>query len=158
MTDQKTPRGTSSFDWRFWMQWLLVTAFGWLLGWRLLGLEIVAGVVIGLLQGVALIRVVPRPDYWMLASALGWAFSWFAVIANPSLRFGGLGGAILGAGTGIAQWLVLRNWVHRAWWWIIISTLGWAVAWSGTMGDILPGVIIGAVTGITLEMLLRNQR
>ena len=59
---------------------------------------------------------------------------------------------------GTAQWLILRRWVHQAGWWIVVSTLGWAAGLSGFVGPFLVGAVVGAVTGIAMELLVRYPR
>ena len=63
--------------------------------------------------------------------------------------------------TGLAQWLVLRQRVHHATWWIPANVLGWGVVGWGA--KILPNQIIPAVgtllvpgiaTSIVLWLLL----
>jgi hypothetical protein len=54
--------------------------------------------------------------------------------------------------------LVLRRWVYRAGWWIVISASGWALGLTGILGASLAGAVAGGVTGITLELLVRHLR
>jgi hypothetical protein len=53
---------------------------------------------------------------------------------------------------------MLRWQVHRAWWWIVLSTLGWTVGLTGTLGSSWADAVAGATTGIALEFLLRVRR
>jgi len=69
-----------------------------------------------------------------------------------------LSGGILGLSVGVSQWFILRQWFKLSWWWIIVSTLGWALGLTGFLGESLVGAVVGAVTGFALELLLRNQR
>jgi hypothetical protein len=45
--------------------------------------------------------------------------------------------------------------VQRAGWWIVLSTLGWTVGLTGTLGSSWAGAVVGAVTGVALEFLMR---
>lgn len=157
MSDQETPRRTDAFDWVFWLQWVMLTTLGWLLGWTLFT-EVGSGVGIGVMQWWMLRTLFPQASWWMLASTLGGAVGWgIAIILVPS-ELGILAGAIVGAGIGVAQWLVLRRWVYQAGWWIPLSALGWALGLTGLLGAPLVGVVAGAATGVALPFLLNNKR
>jgi hypothetical protein len=111
--------------------------------------------VIGVLQWAVLRRYLRQAGWWILASALGWAAGWGIVIAIAPLGIGLLAEPLLGAATGMLQWLVLRRQLRQAGWWIVVSTLGWTVALTGLTDQLLAGAVAGAVTGIALELLLR---
>jgi hypothetical protein len=76
--------------------------------------------------------------------------------------------ALGGAVRGILQWLVLRGKVSRAGWWVLASTVGWAlgmtvsrvIPWGDDSDVLLPmvvtGAVMGAVTGGALVWLLRQ--
>ena len=153
MSGQTQPQ----FDWTLWLQWLAVTALGWLLGGVLLPdpALVMAGLVIGLLQWVVLRQRLPHPGWWILASAVGWAGGWTVVITLAPPGFGILTATVLGAAMGTTQWLFLRGHFHRAGWWIVISALGWTAGLALLTGPLLVGAVAGAVTGITLELFLR---
>jgi hypothetical protein len=71
--------------------------------------------------------------------------------------------AVAGASIGIAQWLVLRRQVSRSGWWVLLSSLGFAVGWlvdvetTGVVGDASTGVMVGASVGIAQWLVLRRQ-
>jgi hypothetical protein len=75
-------------------------------------------------------------------------------------------GAALGLGLGAAQWLVLRQQVRSAGWWMVASGFGWMIALSigaglldlvGVLGSLLfIGVLSGALTGWLLLRLLSD--
>jgi hypothetical protein len=77
------------------------------------------------------------------------------VIATIPPEFGILTGTALGAAMGILQWLLLRRELRQAAWWIAVSILGWTIALTMFMGNLLVGAVAGAITGTALEMLLR---
>lgn len=70
---------------------------------------------------------------WVLASTVGFGLG--GAVGTLSFTMGGglavvgaVFGALFGAIGGIAQWLVMRQQVERAGWWIIATLGGWAVA------------------------------
>ncbi len=71
--------------------------------------------------------------------------------------------ALSSVGIGVAQWLVLRRRVSRAWWWIIANTIGFTVAISAIfvfreiLGIVVPGLVNGAITGWALVKLLKDS-
>jgi hypothetical protein len=153
MTDHTSP----SFDWTLWLQWLAVTTLGWLLGAALLPelALVVAGFVIGVLQWVVLRQRLSQTGWWVLASAVGWAGGGAIAIALVPPDFGFLTGTVLGAVGGAAQWLFLRRYFYRAGWWVPVSALGWTAGLTLLSGPLLVGAVVGAVTGIALELFLR---
>jgi hypothetical protein len=58
-------------------------------------------------------------------------------------------GALTGAITGTAQWLILRGRVQQAGLWVLASAAGWAVA------NTVHGFLYSAITGLVLVLLLR---
>jgi hypothetical protein len=145
------------FNWTLWLQWLMVTTLGWVLGGVLLPelALVTAGLVIGVLQWVVLRQRVLQAGWWILASTVGWAGGWAMVFALVPPDLGDLTGVVLGATMGTTQWLFLRGHFHRAGWWIVVSTLGWTAGLALLTGPLLVGAVAGAVTGITLELFLR---
>ena len=69
-----------------------------------------------------------------------------------------LAGMIIGITTGTAQWLVLRNQVYWAGWWILINIVGWTTGMALLPGLMLTGVMAGVVTGFALALLLRYPK
>lgn len=122
--------------------------------------------------------------WWVLASTMGWFFGFFVgaiggYAVEPILpNYGGAAlHAALAAGVGIFQWLVLclvLRWrVSRAGWWVLASTVGWAVSMAVYIGvgDAMGfpmgfsplavsvaagGIGLGAITGLALVWLLRQ--
>ena len=105
----------------------------------------------------------------MLASTLAWAIAWFAgwnlgwsALGSMGLNMVFVGiGAMAGLVAGILQWLALRGQVARAGWWVLASTLGWAVglglavAVGRALGWMVAGALGGAITGVALIWLTR---
>jgi hypothetical protein len=62
---------------------------------------------------------------------------------------------------GAIQWLVLRQQIHRAGWWVFTSTVGGAVAWFRGWTEVVfavGGAVAGVITGPVLIWLLRHLR
>jgi hypothetical protein len=153
MSDKRGP----TFNWTLWIEWLGATAIGWLLGALVLP-ELAlfsVGLVMGILQWVVLRQRLRQAGWWILASAVGWTASWGIALALAPQGIGMLTEPLVGAAMGTLQWLVLRQQLRQAGWWIVISILGWTVALTGLAGQVLAGAVVGAVTGIALELLLR---
>ncbi len=160
--EEERSRRPESFNWSLWVRWILVTTLGWLIVfalWTQPGYgQFFCGAVIGTAQWVVVRSLIREDGWWIPASAVGWAggVALVSFVLPPTSSIATY--VILGAALGLAQWLVLRGQVHRAWWWIVISALGWTVAMMGILGDLLNGAVAGAVTGFALELLLRHRR
>jgi hypothetical protein len=96
---------------------------------------------------------------WMLATVAGVAIgvlslltlaTGLALAGTSTVLVGIIGGAGLGGGIGIAQWLVLRRHARSAGWWIVASCQGWLAGLS----LLIIGVVSGAATGSLLASLL----
>ena len=148
------------FDWGFWLQWIMVTTVGWILGMLFIhpfGLA-ASGMAMGVLQWVILQQDIRDAQRWILASIAGWVGAWMITLLVVPEDARLLAGFILGLGVGAAQWMVLRREVRWAGWWIIISALAWATGLGLVPGVIVSGTIPGSMTGIGLEVLLRHAR
>jgi len=64
-------------------------------------------------------------------------------------------GMAVGLKTRIAQWIILRNELHWAGWWIIFSVIGWTTGLTMLPGVFLTGTMAGTLTGLPLMLLLR---
>jgi hypothetical protein len=169
--------------WRVWFLWLMAGAFGWgqgvYWGWfdgsepktlqaiptvilaGYLGVA-VGGILIGVLQSLVLRRHVTRAGWWVLASLGAAAVVGLVVfglgVVNTDL--GWIGGvSVFGTVVGLLQWAVLRRHVPRAGWWVLASTVGWAVGMP--LGDIVGppglGAAYGVITGTAMVWLLRQE-
>ncbi len=180
-----------------WLSWVLATAAGGaaigtvvvLTGsneifWYLL----LTGFAIGVAQWLVLRRYLQGAGWWILASGFAWVGSLLVIsmasgILNPIVEFiasligrwwvigyNFVTGMVVGAGLGVAQWLVLRRQTQGAGWWVFASAVGGAVNWAvsvaitqmdGISGTALPYIAgwaaNGAVTGIVLVWLLSNS-
>lgn len=128
------------------------------------------GLVSGLLQYPLLRRYLPRMGWWIGATPLGWLLAtgiilfltailtmnaiWFSFWIIPSL---------IGGSVGFAQWLVLRQRVSRAGWWIPASIVGW-LAVRLAAGETLVGlldiiyltILPALATAVTFGLLIRQ--
>ena len=156
MSEQKI----ASFDWALWFFWMMATSVGWVLGRFLLpNLAFVTiGIGLGVLQWLVLQPRIRNAWQWMLATTLGWTMGSMLVLTVIPDGMDFIAGAIIGLSTGTAQWLVLRNELHWAGWWIVISVVAWTTGMSLLPGVLLTGVMAGLVTGIALELLLRYPK
>jgi len=147
---------TTFLDWAFWFQWIMVTTVGWVLAGAIFSgiAYFAAGFTIGILQWLVLQSRISRAWRWIIVSAGGWTagalFTFFLTL--PVNNF--LGSLITGAATGIAQWLVLREDLHWAGWWIPVSIVAWTTGLALLPGLLSTGALAGAVTGIALVLLL----
>ncbi|HEY7347916.1 MAG TPA: hypothetical protein VH599_06310 [Ktedonobacterales bacterium] len=107
---------------------------------------------------------------WVVATSVCGAVGGVVISACIG-ALGDLGGNVVGNTAsglvaGIGQWLVLRQWLERAGWWIPATAGGYLLAASllvlqGPLGENLGGVIatiaLGFVPGILQWLLLRRQ-
>jgi hypothetical protein len=149
-----------SFDWALYFFWIMATTLGWLIGgWILPGLTIVAsGVLVGLFQSLVLQGRISNPWRWFAATFFGWTAGYMLMSFAVPQEFEILNGLVIGLATGIAQWIILRNELHWAAWWIVFSIIGWVSGLTLLPGVMLTGTIAGALSGIALEILLRNPK
>lgn len=151
----------TSIEWAMLFQWVLATTLGWLLGLIFFG-ELGIGVAVGLAQWLVLRQVIRRAGWWILASTVGWGIGWAIIVTGLVVPPNGTGltalisGAILGIYIGLAQWIVLRRNVAQAGWWLPASIAGWMMGLLGLFGTILTGAVVGVVTGLMLDWLLRT--
>ncbi len=170
-------------------QWVLVNAVGWAVGSTVRRLafgiasatlgfasgRIVEGAVIGAAVGIAQILVLPQPfsrsGWWVLASIIAWAVGWFGGWSLGWSVFGTLGlrtvfvviGATAGLVGGIIQWTVLRAQLPRSGWWVLTSTVGWAVGLGlavtagRALGWLVAGAMGGAITGLPMALFWRGS-
>ena len=164
----------SNSDRGLWLAWFLASLIGYGLG-MLLGasvayglfdratfdgtmgitLGIVMGTIGGFAQWVVLQERIAGAGWWILASALGFAtvFSMGGTVRpneNPAMI--GIRMAIaFGLVAGVPQWIILRQKVTRAGWWVLANMLGLLVA---EMGFPLSIAISAATGNDNLSMLV----
>jgi hypothetical protein len=150
-------RPSNFLDWALWFYWIMATTLGWLLGSLLFqGIPVVsAGVSIAAFQTAVLYQRIPRAWRWLIFSSLGWILGYILYVVFISADFGFLMGPTLGAAVGIPQWLLLRREVDWSAWWVGISVLAWTTGLTLIPGMLSSGSLPGALTGLTLAILLR---
>jgi hypothetical protein len=108
---------------------------------------------------------------WVVATSIAWAFAGVlltAFIVGLGDEFGNVVGvATLGFLTGVGQWVVLRQWLEKAGWWIPAGAGGFLLAASvgevlqGALGENIGGLLLtvglGLVPGILQWLVLRRQ-
>lgn len=153
-------RSQGPFDWGFLFQWMVATTMGWLLGKVLFpGLTlVVTGLAMSGLQWFILQHRLPKAWRWIAASMVGWLAGGLVVTLLLPEPFEFLSGLLFGLTTGLGQWTVLRREVLWAGWWIPVSALAWTTGLNVLPGIMLSGVMIGLVSGIALEILLRHPK
>jgi hypothetical protein len=149
-----------SFDWALWFYWIMASTWGWLLGGLILpGVTmIIAGVLVGAFQWLVLQGRLAHAWRWIVATSAGWIIGYLITLLMLPQEFEFLQGMIIGLTTGIAQWMILRREFHWAGWWIIFSTMGWITGLTLLQGVLLSGTMSGALSGLCLEILLRNPK
>jgi hypothetical protein len=169
-------------EWGFWLLWVLASTVGLCSGsifgffwscvveailpnWGGVAYLPAAGAGVGICQWLVLRRRGSWVGWWVWAGILGLAVAAFVGTAVAlALGYSGIWetyAVVVGVGgamAGLMQWFVLRRQVSRAGWWVLASTVGWAM----TAAVLLPvrlaggGVGLGAVTGLALIWLLRQ--
>jgi hypothetical protein len=66
-----------------------------------------------------------------------------------------VGGAVAGAVIGFVQWLVLRQQVYRAGWWVLATAVGLAV--SSALDGFVSSAVSGALLGLSQGLVLVQQ-
>jgi hypothetical protein len=129
----------------------------------------------GALQYGLLRRYLPRMGWWMPATAIGWLlgviliFGWIRTVTHfwtaaaiyQSWAIDPMF-VVLGMSVGVGQWLLLRQRLPRAGWWIVANAVGWSLVLP-IIGDSLDlfdllvlGVLPACVTAVTFALLM-NQ-
>ena len=126
------------------------------------------GLVTGFLQYLLLRRHLPRIGWWIAGTTLGWLLGLIAdrvlyrtlygTLDVSAIWFETLMTALAGGAMGLAQWLVLRQRVRHAAWWILANVLSWGVVGWGaaTLSNqmVIPAVGIVLVPGIATSIAL----
>lgn len=187
---------------RLWLWWTLATTIAGAIvgaleesGFQFVATILLTGLFIGIAQWLVLRQYIPKAFWWIVVSTLGWTIGLLLVSSDVTLdpffqfiqflsTLGAwsvfwmslVGQPIVMAIFGAAQFPILRRFVRKAHWWILVSALGGALAGanSSTVAYILqPGLLpapfltaltygagwlgYGIVTGICLQWLLQHQ-
>ncbi len=130
----------------------------------------IVGLLTGGLQYGLLRRYLPRMGGWVLATAGGWILG-VLLIALPgreSLINEFLGMSLvflmMGLGIGVGQWLILRERLVHAGWWIAANLAGWGllglIRADNTLDQFslfLIGLFPACVTALVLARLLKGD-
>jgi len=151
------------------------------------------GAILGFAQSLALRQAIPGlpPRHWVGATAVAAPIAWIMgmTLGTQWERLAALplviliaGAAVLGLtvllSIGVAQWVVLRQHVRHAGWWVPANALAWALGLTaclagmsltaegqpvalmaaiGIGSGLAMGLIVAALTGAALVWLLRSQ-
>ena len=95
----------------------------------------IVGLLIGILQYFLLRRYLLHLVWWIPATLLGWlmpfvkSFIILTVLGMENDTFSlMLGLLLIGASVAVPQWLLLRQRVRYAFWWILACGIGWSLA------------------------------
>jgi len=123
----------------------------------------IIGASIGALQWVVLRRRLSRAAWWVVATTLGMGLGFALVrVVTPTVSevlgggpvYGLVNGGLVGTLVGTLQWLVLRQHVCRAGWWVLASALGTGVSFA--LGQVVGQLVGVALTGTALVWILRQ--
>ena len=130
----------------------------------------IAGVLTGLLQYGLLRRYLPQMGWWVAATTGGWLLGAFVNVIPGWLNwknpFFNLDAAlvVMGLSIGAVQWILLRQRLPRAGWWIGANVLGWGLLTLITEGNsfgqsglFLIGFLPACVTALMLALLMNHQ-
>lgn len=138
----------------------MATTLGWVMSQLLLPSigPVVAGFAIGIMQWLVIRDRIRNAWRWGIASGVGWGIGvGIALFAIPD-EYVFPYGIIVGTTTGVAQWLILHGEVYYSGWWILISIIAWFTGLSMIPGLLTTGTLPGVLSGIALELLLRNPK
>lgn len=138
----------------------MATTLGWFFGGLITSplTIVISGLLVGVFQWLVLQGRITRPWRWIFSSFCGWIIGYFISVYGALLGFEIFDGAIFGLTVGIAQWIILRNELRWTGWWIIFSIVGWTTGLTLLPGVIMTGTVVGVLSGIALEILLRYPR
>jgi hypothetical protein len=92
---------------------------------------------------------------WLAVTAFGWILGGVLLPDLAPL----LGGLVVGG----LQWVVLRQSIRQAGWWVLASAVGWALGWAIVAALVpleygfLTGIVLGAAMGILQWLILQRQ-
>ena len=121
-------------------------------------LILVLGLLTGFLQFLLLRRYLPRMGWWIAATTSGLLLGGLGIRLLihtllgdlDSMWFAVLIVVLVGGSLGLVQWVVLRQRVRHAAWWILANVLGWGVLGLGWVGSSLSDQMIIPIVGILL--------
>ena len=127
------------------------------------------GLLTGVLQYELLRRYFPRMRSWVAATIGGWLLGAFLILThgwlNPTNTVLSLDLAflIMGLAIGVGQWLLLRQRLPRAGWWIGANVVGWSILALVTNGNSMGqfglfalGLLPACATALMLALLIKQ--
>ena len=127
------------------------------------------GLLTGVLQYELLRRYFPRMRSWVAATIGGWLLGAFLILThgwlNPTNTVLSLDLAflIMGLSIGVGQWLLLRQRLPRAGWWIGANVVGWSILALVTNGNSMGqfglfalGLLPACATALMLALLIKQ--
>lgn len=127
------------------------------------------GLLTGVLQYELLRRYFPRMRSWVAATVGGWLLGAFLILThgwlNPTNTVLSLDLAflIMGLSIGVGQWLLLRQRLPRAGWWIGANVVGWSILALVTNGNSMGqfglfalGLLPACATALMLALLIKQ--
>ncbi|NEP91389.1 MAG: hypothetical protein F6K18_33880 [Okeania sp. SIO2C2] len=112
---------------------------------------------------------------WVFFTVVGFLVSLIFVEVGVRPYIGAFSGAMGGAVIGLAQWLVLRNYIFRSRWWVVLTIVTWLLIGASSLGalgwvaprteqisvrlfhGLINGAIVGAILGLGQWFVLRKQ-
>jgi len=127
------------------------------------------GFLTGVLQYILLRRYLPRMGWWVLATTGGWLLGTFLILIPGLRNFWTyepydiyLMDIVLGLFIGVSQWLLLRQRLPRAGWWIGANVVGWGLAGliAESLGQfgLLAISFPACVTAVMLALLINQAQ
>jgi hypothetical protein len=97
---------------------------------------LLTGAAIGMAQWLVLRQVIPVDLRWVIVSGVGLAVGLALGLGLIGTETAGMAlvyrAVITGLVIGLAQWLLLRDYVPLSGWWILVIGAAWAMAWTIT--------------------------
>lgn len=129
----------------------------------------IVGLLTGILQYTLLRSYLPRMGWWILATIGGWFLGILLLMlidqfvwARASFRLDYVF-IMMGFSIGIGQWLILKQRLPGAGWWIIANIAGWGLLALITTGNSIDqyglftlGILPACVTGAVLVLLMKQ--
>jgi hypothetical protein len=126
--------GLERAEWRFVLKWVLASAVGAAVAERVGRVGMLVLILVVALVGRGVMLSIPGDTVGRTAQDI---ISWARA------------GASVGAGFGIAQWMLIRKRVHRAGWWVLASAVGWTVGAAVASATLLTvNNAVGTVAGL----------
>ena len=95
---------------------------------------------------------------WFWSTAAGWGVGCLVVLFGLPAELDMFSGVILGLAVGTAQWIILRNELQWTGWCVVFSIMAWTTGLHLLPGLLMTGISAGGLTGLALEILMRNPK